>query len=57
MFIQKTNYLNRINRMNYQKHSLEKKLQTFDANLSEWDNMQLNNFDRIWDCGNLKYKL
>ena len=56
-YIQKTNYLNRINRMNYQKHSLEKKLQTFDANLSEWDNMQLNNFDRIWDCGNLKYKL
>ena len=44
-------------KLNYQKHSLEKKLQTFDANLSEWDNMQLNNFDRIWDCGNLKYKL
>jgi hypothetical protein len=56
-YIEKNNYLHRINRMNYQKHSLQKKLKIFDNSLSEWENMQLNNFDRIWDCGNLKYKL
>jgi len=45
------------NRINYQKHKLSKKLKIFDSNLSEWQNMQLNNFDRIWDCGNLSYLL
>lgn len=24
---------------------------------NEWQNMQMNGYDRIWDCGNLKYEL
>ena len=44
------------NRMGYQKHMLSKKLEIFDPNLTEWENMQSNNFDRIWDCGNLVFE-
>jgi len=45
----------RINRINFQKHKLNEKLEVFDVNLTEWQNMQLNGYDRIWDCGNYKY--
>ena len=45
----------RFNRINFQKHKLKDKLEKFDPNLTEWENMQLNGYDRIWDCGNLKY--
>jgi len=41
----------RISRLNFQKHLLEDKLDVFDLNLTEWENMQLNGYDRIWDCG------
>lgn len=51
------NHNSRIDRQNYQKHKLENKLDTFDLNLTEWENMQLNGWDRIWDCGNSKYIL
>lgn len=39
-------------RMRYQKHKLEKVLPVFDKNLSEWENMKANGYDRYWDCGN-----
>ena len=42
-------------RFNFRKSELHKKLQSFDPSLTEWENMQLNGYDRIWDCGNLKY--
>ena len=38
----------------FQKHMLQNKLDTFDAALTEWKNMQNNGYDRIWDCGNIK---
>jgi len=41
------------NRVQYQKHKLKNKLNTFDSTLTEWENMKLNGYDRIWDCGNL----
>jgi very-short-patch-repair endonuclease len=41
------------NRMKYQKHKLPKLLETFNSSLTEWENMQLNGFDRVWDCGNM----
>ncbi len=44
-------YTKRYNRMSFQKHMLESKLNVFDSSLSEWENMQLNGYDRIWDCG------
>ena len=39
-------------RLRYQKHKLAKILETFDPSLTEWENMQANGYDRIWDCGN-----
>jgi len=44
-------------RIGYQKHKLSKILKTFDPNLTEWENMQLNKYDRIFDCGNLIFVL
>lgn len=43
-------------RFSFRKDQLSKKLNDFDSNLTEWQNMQLNGYDRIWDCGNLKYE-
>jgi len=40
------------NRVAFQKHKLASLLENYDSNLSEWDNMQNNGYDRIWDCGN-----
>jgi hypothetical protein len=48
---------NRIHRFVFRKSELKKKLEIFDPDLSEWQNMQLNGYTRIWDCGNLKYEM
>lgn len=45
-------YINFESRIAYQKHKLREKLEVFDARLTEWENMQANGYDRIWDCGN-----
>ena len=43
-------------RMQCQKHKLEAFLEEYDPNLSEYENMLLNDWDRVYDCGNLKVK-
>jgi hypothetical protein len=43
------------NPINWQKSKLAKKLVAFDPALSEWENMKVNGFDRIWDCGHSKW--
>jgi hypothetical protein len=40
------------NRVKYQKHKLNRLLEKFDPGLTEWQNMQANGYDRVWDCGN-----
>lgn len=45
----------RFNRMTFMKHLLKDKLEKFDESLTEWQNMQSNGFDRIWDCGMLRF--
>lgn len=40
------------NRIMYQKHKLPKILSNFNTELTEWENMVSNNYDRYWDCGN-----
>jgi hypothetical protein len=45
----------RYHRFNYRKNILHEKLVHFDPKISEWENMKNNNFDRIWDCGNLVF--
>jgi endogenous inhibitor of DNA gyrase (YacG/DUF329 family) len=44
-------------RNQFQKHLLEKKLNLFDASLSEVENMKNNGYHRIWDCGQLSYTI
>lgn len=46
----------RVNRMGFQKHKLKNKLEKFDNSLSEWNNMKMNGWDRIWDCGNMVFE-
>ena len=44
-------------RFNFRKQELPKKLSIFDINLTEWENMKNNGYDRIWDCGHIKYEM
>jgi hypothetical protein len=49
------NRQHRYHRFGFRKNILHKKLKIFNIKLTEWQNMQLNGYDRIWDCGSLKY--
>lgn len=42
-------------RNKFQKHKQNKLLEKFDDSKSEYNNMLMNGFDRIWDCGNDVY--
>lgn len=44
-------YITFENRVKFQKHKLPDMLPIFDINLTEWENMKNNGYDRIWDCG------
>jgi hypothetical protein len=44
-------------REKFQKHKLKDLFENFNPDLTEWENMQLNNYDRIWDCGNKVFEL
>lgn len=46
----------RYHRYGFRKNILHKKLLSFDPTKTEWENMKNNGYDRIWDCGNLKYE-
>lgn len=52
-------YLNtpavRINRMRFQKHKLKNMIATYDPTMTEYQNMQLAGYDRVWDCGHTKW--
>ena len=47
----------RFHRFGFAKHTLVKRLASFDPNISEWENMKNNGWDRIWDCGSFKYEM
>ncbi len=47
--------LKRHSRQQFQKHKLEGRLDKYDDKLSEVANMKMNNYYRIWDCGNMKF--
>lgn len=51
-FYSKGNMLELLTRQNFQKHKLKSKLDIFNPELSEWENMKNNGYNRIWDCGN-----
>lgn len=43
-------------RYKFAKHTLNNQLEKFDNNLSEWENMKNNHYDRIWDSGNMLFE-
>lgn len=45
----------RYNRIKFQKHKLSSILENFNPSLSEYQNMVINGYERVWDCGNLVY--
>ncbi len=51
-YFHKSNPLFLQSRQTYQKHKLPAKLNPFDIKLTEWQNMVINGYDRIWDAGN-----
>lgn len=52
MYFHQSNAQKLLSRVNFQKHKLPEVLKIYDSELSEWDNMLANNYNRIWDCGN-----
>ena len=44
-------------REQFQKHTLSSKLKYYDSNLTEYQNMKVNKYDRVWNCGNFKFEL
>lgn len=42
-------------RVKFQKHKLKDKLNVYQEELSESENMFLNGYRKIYDCGNIKY--
>jgi len=54
-YIYTNNYKKFYSRIQFQKHKLKNKIKYYDANLSEWENMKLNDYDRLFDCGNLVF--
>lgn len=51
-YFAKRDPLNLLSRQHFQKHKLKNILDEFDPDLTEWENMQNNGYNRIWDCGN-----
>ena len=56
-YMKTCNYKYRMHRFAFRKNNLKNKLELFNSNLSEWENMKANSYDRIWDCGNLVFKI
>jgi hypothetical protein len=48
---------NRHHRFGFRKDVLAKRLKSFNPEQTEWENMKNNGWDRIWDCGNLRYEM
>lgn len=51
------NIENLFHRKNFQKKLLKNRLKIFDEELTEWENMKNNGWNRIWDCGHSLYVL
>lgn len=46
---------NRLHRYNFTKSKLIK--EGYDENMTEWEIMQNKKYDKIWDCGSMKFEL
>ena len=56
-YMYKTDVLTRKHRYNFTKHSILKKHPELDSALTEWELMKKLGFNRIWDCGNMRFEL
>ena len=54
-FILGKNKLDRLSQKNYTSDNLKKILNVYDETISEWENLDTNGYDRIWNCGYLCY--
>ena len=54
-YFKKTNPTIVESRIKFQKHKLPLIFENVNLANSEWEIMQENNYDRIWDCGNKVY--
>lgn len=54
-YINSKDFNNRYHRFNFRKDTLI--MEGYDKNKSEWEIMQEKNYDRIWDCGSLKFEM
>jgi|APGre2960657404_1045060.scaffolds.fasta_scaffold06633_2 hypothetical protein len=54
-YVSVRDFLNRQHRFNFRKNILVE--QGFDNSKTEWEIMQENGYDRIWDCGSMKFEL
>ena len=55
-YFHKNDCLSLLHRFNFAKYKLKGKFETFNQNLTEYENMKTNGYNRIWDCGHLKYE-
>jgi hypothetical protein len=53
-YIKNDKYSNRHHRFAFRKDVLVK--EGYDKNLTEWEIMKIKGYDRIWDCGSLKFE-
>jgi len=56
-YMNKKSIQTREHRYKYRKSELKKLLSKYDSTKTEWENMQDNGYDRIWDCGSLRYEM
>lgn len=54
-YLKTDDFINRSHRFNFRKDLLMK--EGFSENLTEWEIMQEKGYDRIWDCGSMKFEL
>ena len=54
-YLKVNQFNNRFHRFNFRKDVLIK--EGYDPKLTEWEIMKLKGYDRIWDCGNMKFEL
>ena len=55
-YMHTSDYITRKHRYGFQKAKVVKQFDA-DPSMTEWEIMQANGYDRIWDCGNYKFLL
>lgn len=56
-YMYKLDYLDRKHRYNFTKHKILEKNPDLDSSKTEWQLMQELGYNRIWDCGSMKFVL